>query len=101
MRDLLKSVFKLSIPTALNFITSILRNKILALLTGTIGLGVYSQFMNLSNLANAIFPIGSLGLIKYISYYHEDKKMEEIGYFIKYFFLKNLFYSTAIILILI
>jgi PST family polysaccharide transporter len=97
LKELIKSVSKLSIPTGLNFFSSILRNKIIALVTGPIGLGIYSQFINLSILTTAILPVGSLGLMTYISRYYEDKRLDEISSMVKYFFKRNLLISFIIV----
>lgn len=95
MKDIVKSVSKLSIPISLNIASSIVRNKILSIVVGPIGLGVYSQFINLSGLAYSILPIGSLGLINYISKYHAENKNDEINYLLHYFFKRNFLVSIA------
>ena len=93
MRDILRSVSKLSIPIGLNISLSLIKNKILSVVVGPIGLGIYSQIVNLSGLTYAILPIGSMGLIRYISRYYANERMDEISYILKYFFKRNLFFS--------
>ncbi len=101
MKEILKSISKLSIPTVLNLLLSLVRNKLLALIVGPIGLGIFSQIGNLSAIAYSILPIGSIGLVRYISNYYEDKRINEISYFIKYFFMRNIFISIIISVIII
>lgn len=101
MKEILKSISKLSIPTLLNLLLSLVRNKLLAIIVGPIGLGIFSQINNLSAIAYSILPIGSIGLVRYISSYYEDKRIEEISYFIKYFFVRNILFSILISLVII
>lgn len=90
MKELIKSLSKLSIPAVLNILSSLLRNKILAIVVGPLGLGIYSQITNLTNLVFATLPIGSLGLLRYTSNYYENNKTEEIAFLFKYFFKRNI-----------
>lgn len=101
MKDILKNVSKLSVPIGLNFLVNIIRNKLISTLIGPLGLGIYSQFINLSGFIYAILPIGSLGLIKYIARYHEENKTNEINYLLKYFYLKNVVFSIIAITFII
>ncbi len=101
MRDLIKSVSKFSISIGINFFSSLLRNKILALAIGPIGLGVYSQVMSLSALLSALLPVGTLGLVRYISDYYGSDKKEEIAYIIKHFFIRNLILSVIVSMIVL
>jgi len=82
-------------------VTSILRNKILAIYIGAAGLGVYSQIVNLYMLFNAIFPIGSIGITRYTSNYIANNKTNELDSLLKNIFLKNFVYSVILSLIFI
>jgi O-antigen/teichoic acid export membrane protein len=89
LKELVKSVSKLSIPTLLNIIVAIIRTKILALIAGPIGVGIYSQFISISSLSNAILPVGSIGLTRYMSNYFSKNKTGEIAYLARFFFIRN------------
>lgn len=71
-------------------ILSIVRTKIIALTIGATGLGILSQFYNISGLLSALIPIGTMGLLKYISEYSHDKEYGKIAYLLKVFTLLNL-----------
>jgi PST family polysaccharide transporter len=101
LKELLKSISKLTIPTVINLVFSILRNKVLAVVVGPIGLGVYSQIINMSNLIYAILPIGAIGLIRYTSNYYENNRKEDIAYLYKYFFKRNLIVSFVLAFLIV
>lgn len=101
MKELLKSVSRLSVSTFLNILSSVLKSKILALVAGPAGVGIYSQFINLSALTTSIFPIGSLGVLNYTSNYFEKQKLDEIGIIIGYFLKRNILYSIVFSLLMI
>jgi enterobacterial common antigen flippase len=74
----------------LNLGLSVIRTKVLAILLGTVGLGILSQFYNLTGLLFTIIPIGTMGLLKYFSEYVSENKTEQINYLLRFFILLNL-----------
>lgn len=99
MKEILKSVSKLSIPTGLNLILSLIRNKFIAVIAGPSGLGVFSQFLNLAALTSSLLPVGSLGLVNYVSKYYVDSRLDEINAILKYFIMRNLVFSFILTVI--
>ena len=85
----------------MNILSSVLKSKLLAVIAGPLGVGIYSQFLNLSALTTSIFPIGSLGILNYTSNYYEKQKLEEIGIIIGYFLKRNIIYSIVFSVIMI
>jgi len=79
-----------------NLILSIVRTKILAIVLGTLGFGILSQFYNISGLLFAIIPIGTMGLIKYISEFSSKEEYGKVSYLLKYFALLN----TPVVLVI-
>lgn len=101
MHDILKSISKLSIPTAISFVNSFVKNKLLAIIVGPAGLGIYSQLMTLSTLFTSVFPFGSMGIVKYVSSYFHDARYREINSLLTYFIKRNLIYSFICVLLLL
>ncbi len=73
----------------MNLILSVVRTKILAIVLGTLGFGILSQFYNISGLLFAIIPIGTMGLLKYFSEFASKDEYGKISYLLKYFALLN------------
>jgi len=80
--------------------SAIVRTKILALVVGTVGMGVISQLANTSALVFSFLPVGNLGLLRYISEFYEKRRMREINYLMRFFFLQNLFFIVIVGLLL-
>ncbi|MEO8512883.1 MAG: oligosaccharide flippase family protein [Ignavibacteria bacterium] len=90
IKDLIKSTSKLSVSAITNVLLSIARTKIIAISIGVTGLGVLSQFYNISGLLSAIIPIGTMGLLKYFSEYTAEKEYSKVAYLLKLFTWLNL-----------
>lgn len=101
MKDIIKSVSKLSIPTFLNLLSSVIKNKIIALSIGPAGLGVYSQFLNILGLFGTVLPVGSMGLIRYVSSLHNDNRQSEMLYLMRYFLVRNIVLSLLVSSVLV
>ncbi|MBS1492493.1 MAG: oligosaccharide flippase family protein [Bacteroidetes bacterium] len=96
IKELVKSVSKISFSTFTSIVSGMVRTKFLAMLTGTTGVGVYSSIFNLYSLVTAILPIGSLGLNKFISQYFDEDKKEKIFYLLRYFVFVNVPIAIAV-----
>ena len=66
------------------------RSKIIAILLGTGGVGVYSQILNISNLIIVLVPIGSVGITRYLSDFYQDGKIKQINYLFRRVLLINI-----------
>lgn len=96
MREILSSISRLSIPTILNLTSSVLKNKILALIIGPAGVGIYSQVMNVTAIVSAVLPVGSVGLVNYVSNYYDKKEYENVTAIISYFLKHNFIISLLL-----
>ncbi|MEN6356668.1 MAG: oligosaccharide flippase family protein [Armatimonadota bacterium] len=68
MKKLLKSIFVLTTSQAAVAVVSVIRNKLLALLLGPEGIGLFAQLQSLQNLLANGVPMGmQLGALKYMS----------------------------------
>jgi len=101
LKEIIKSISRLSISSILNIVTSIVKSKILAVVAGPAGVGIYSQFVNLSALTTSVMPIGSIGLVNYTSNYYEKNRVTELGIIIGYFLKRNIIISIVIGLVMI
>ncbi|MEO8208915.1 MAG: oligosaccharide flippase family protein [bacterium] len=92
---------KLSVPTIINFVFSILRNKLLAIISGPFGLGIYSQLASILGLITVFLPIGGMGITRSLSFYFSTDDYSKAKYIIRYFLIRNsiasIFFSVIII----
>ena len=77
-----------------------IRTKILALVVGTLGIGIISQLSNLTFLIFAILPIGAMGYSRYIAEYSTSSLNKRINYLIKTLIFQNIPLLILIFLII-
>lgn len=93
MKKIIRTVSKISVASASNIITGIVRTKIFAIILGTFGVGVISQLSNFSGLVLFISTIGiPIGVTKFVSQWEKEGKWNEIN--------EIVFKSTLILVIL-
>lgn len=70
MKALLHSVFLIGLSTVANTGISIVRNKLLAVVLGPSGVGLFAQLLGLQNLTAGLAPLGlQTGALRYIALY--------------------------------
>jgi len=79
----------------------IVKTKVLAILLGPIGVGIFSLIQNTSNLLLSILPIGSVGFTKYVSEYYSENKFEKINYLFKKILSHNFPFIVLIVAIIV
>lgn len=98
MKEIVKTVSKISLASVSNMIASLVRTKIFAILLGTFGVGVISQMINYSSLLVFVSSLGiPLGLTRYIAEWEREQNWVYINDAI----LKSLKLMTLISLITI
>lgn len=75
----------------------IIKTKVLAVLLGPMGIGLFSLIQNASNLLLSVFPIGTIGFTKYVSEYFEERNIGKVNFLFK----KILFHNTPLILLIV
>ncbi len=89
IRDLIKSSAKFGVSIGANIFSMVVRTKILAVMLGTAGIGIYSLLMNVSSLLFVVTPFGSNGFTKYVAEYHANNKIREVNFIVRTIFFHN------------
>lgn len=79
----------------------IIKTKVLALLLGPLGVGVFSLIQNTSNLLLSILPIGSVGFTKYVSEYYSEEKIEKVNYLFRKLLSQNVLFISIVSAIIV
>lgn len=73
MKKLLRSVFLIGMSTVANTGVSVLRNKLLAVVLGPTGVGLFAQLFGLQTMAAGLVPLGlQTGALRYIALYRNE-----------------------------
>lgn len=79
----------------------IIKTKVLAILLGPFGVGIFSLIQNTSNLLLSILPFGSVGFTKYVSEYYSENKVEKVNYLFRKLLSHNFPFVIFIVAIII
>ncbi|MCX7878865.1 MAG: oligosaccharide flippase family protein [Ignavibacteria bacterium] len=100
MIDLLRATTRVSFSMVTTMISSIAKNKLLAIIIGPVGLGVYSQVQSVLTLLSTVLPVGSLGMVNSISSLHQKESYNQIASLLRFFFIRNIVLSLLVCLLI-
>lgn len=80
MKKIISAVSKISVASAANIFSGIIRTKVFAIILGTVGVGIISQLTTFTNLVIFISSAGiPIGVTKYVSEWEKEGKWSEIN----------------------
>ncbi len=91
----------MGLSNLMNVLAMIIKTKVLALLLGPLGVGIFSLIQNTSNLLLSILPIGSVGFTKYVSEYYSDNKIEKINFLFRRLLSQNILFIAFVSVIIV